>query len=349
VDVGDFMNYAQLFNYIVGDKKIVIKSAVSKRITELEIPSEVSGIPVKEISNDAFSRCKQLRRVIIPDTVEIVGDGAFNECTDLIYVKLPSNLERINDNVFSNCRNLDEVVIPDSVIEIGYEAFYGCISLRDLFVPSGVEQIKDRAFADCIRLSNAVFLFGDCSIGFRAFYRCRSLKSVTMRYEYTKLDFYSHSELAGVREIKVRIYDNDGEYIEHRVFVPTDELKTEGYNAIHREYCQLFKSGFTWKGYDEVYSFLEDMEKRIDVSAYRLICRDGLTEEMEKEYYSFLKKNSKVAINQFLDYNDIAGLEVMADTGIINRFNIGRTIRLADKMGRDKCKEFLTRYKKIRL
>jgi hypothetical protein len=343
------MNYAQLFNYIVEDEKVIIESAAAKNITDLVIPGDISGIPVLEISNDAFSRCKLLKRAIIPDTVKLIGDGAFNECTDLAYVKLPCDLERIGDNVFSNCRNLDEIIIPESVKEIGYEAFYGCNVLRELIIPGKVERIKERAFADCIRLSNIVFLFGDCDLGFRAFYRCRSLKSVTMRYENTKLDFYSHAELAGVREIKVRIYENDDKYIEHKVFVPTDELKTEGYNAIHREYCKLFKDGFTWEGYDKAYSTLNDIEKKIDVSAYRMICRDGLTEEMEKDYFTFLKKHSKVAITQFLDYNDIAGLEVLADTGIITRFNIRKIIKLAEKMKRDKCKEFLVEYKNKRL
>ncbi len=343
------MNYGQLFNYVVEDEKVIIESAVSKNTTEVVIPSSISGIPVVGIANDAFSRCKQLRRVVISDTVEIIGDGAFNECVDLAYVKLPCKLKRISDNTFSNCRKLDEIIIPDTVIEIGAEAFCGCNSLRELIIPSGVKQIKERVFADCIKLSSIAFLSGDCSIGFRAFFHCRNLKSATMRYEYTKLDFYAHPELAGVREIKVRIYEGDGEYKEHKVFVPTDELKTEGYNAIHREYCRLFKNGFTWGGYDKAYSSLNDMEKRIDVSAYRMICRDGLTEEMEKDYYSFLKKNSKVAINQFLDYNDIAGLEVMADIGSINKFNIGKNIKLAEKMKRDKCKEFLVKYKSTRL
>jgi len=343
------MKYAQLFNYVVEDEKVIIQSAVSKSIKEAVIPSSISGVPVVEIANDAFSRCKQLRRVVISDTVELIGDGAFNECVDLAYVKLPCNLKSISDNAFSNCRKLDDIIIPDSVVEIGIEAFCDCNSLRTLIIPSGVELIKERAFADCIRLSSVVFLSGDCSIGFRAFFHCRSLKSVTMRYEYTKLDFYAHSELAGVREIKVRIYDNEGEYKEHKVFVPTDELKTEGYNAIHREYCELFKNGFTWGDYDKAYSTLNDMEKRIDVSAYRMICRDGLTEAMEKDYHSFLKKNSKVAINQFLDYNDIAGLEVMVEIGSINKFNIGKNIKLAEKMKRDKCKEFLVKYKSTRL
>ena len=59
---------------------------------------------------------KLLKRAIIPDTVKLIGDGAFNGI--LIWHMLPV-IWRIGDNVFSNCRNLDEIIIPESVKEIG--------------------------------------------------------------------------------------------------------------------------------------------------------------------------------------------------------------------------------------
>ena len=48
------MSYAQLFNYIVEDEKVIIESAAAKNITDLVIPV-IFWYSCFEISNDAFS------------------------------------------------------------------------------------------------------------------------------------------------------------------------------------------------------------------------------------------------------------------------------------------------------
>ena len=79
---------------------------------------------VKEINDDAFNSCKNIRSVSLPDTVKRIGNGAFYDCV---------RLERIN---------LEQVAV------IGYEAFRGCIRLKGVELAHGAS-VSDTAFTDC--------------------------------------------------------------------------------------------------------------------------------------------------------------------------------------------------------
>ena len=77
----------------------------------LKVPRELSGAySVKEgtriICDNAFTWCRSLSDIVIPDSVTSIGIGAF-----------------------SNCRFLSNIVIPDSVTSIGNGAFAGCSNL----------------------------------------------------------------------------------------------------------------------------------------------------------------------------------------------------------------------------
>lgn len=51
---------------------------------------------------------------------------AFQGCTDLVRVDLPSSITSIGSGTFMYCRRLASVVIPPSVTVIGDEAFFEC-------------------------------------------------------------------------------------------------------------------------------------------------------------------------------------------------------------------------------
>lgn len=59
---------------------------------------------VTEIGVDAFADCKDLTRIVIPNTIIKISENAFANCSNLIYVKIDegSSLSINLDNVFSN-------------------------------------------------------------------------------------------------------------------------------------------------------------------------------------------------------------------------------------------------------
>lgn len=58
---------------------------------------------------------------------DCLGDHAFQNCSSLTSLTIPSSVTKIGTYAFENCEGLTNVNIPSSVTEIGYYAFAGCI------------------------------------------------------------------------------------------------------------------------------------------------------------------------------------------------------------------------------
>ena len=84
---------------------------------------------VTAIGAHAFSGCKGLLRMDIPDTVTRIGDGAFSNCKGLTEVNIPDSVTVIEDGAFYGCRSLESLTVPESVTRIGVLAFDECEKL----------------------------------------------------------------------------------------------------------------------------------------------------------------------------------------------------------------------------
>ena len=98
-----------------------------------------------------FINCSKLTNIVIPDSVKIIYDNAFEKCTSLTSVTLPSGLERIGQLVFADCTSLRSVFIPGSVTDMspisfkdfGASAtFMGCTALKDVYYGGSEEAWK---------------------------------------------------------------------------------------------------------------------------------------------------------------------------------------------------------------
>ena len=63
---------------------------------------------------------------------------------------LPESLETIGNNAFSNNTNLISIIIPEGVISIGAYAFSSCYMLTSVIIPQSVTYIGDDAFVDSL-------------------------------------------------------------------------------------------------------------------------------------------------------------------------------------------------------
>ena len=92
--------------------------------------------------------------VKVPDSVRIIGYGAFEDNDYIKKVILPNGLESIEYNAFAECDNLLEIDIPDSVTKIGSAAFANCKSLCDVYIGKSVEDVGSGIFAGCSSLED---------------------------------------------------------------------------------------------------------------------------------------------------------------------------------------------------
>ncbi len=75
------------------------------------IPSEINGKPVHYIAANCFKNCLA-ESIVIPDSVQSIGDYAFENCINIKKFELPSyyNLQ-IGSGIFNGCSSLEEINI----------------------------------------------------------------------------------------------------------------------------------------------------------------------------------------------------------------------------------------------
>ncbi len=69
----------------------------------------------------------------IPDSVQLIAEGAFSNCESLRSVIIPSSVTEIEDFAFTGCHNLCRVEIPASVTDFGAGVFYNCQRLQGVY------------------------------------------------------------------------------------------------------------------------------------------------------------------------------------------------------------------------
>ena len=120
------------------------------------IPDGIAGQKLVRISQNAFSRCRELVEVYIPDSVINIGSAAFYICPKLERIHLPKDLKIIEDSAFNYCRAITSLEIPNGTTHIGRRAFYDCNKLISLSIPASVGYIGEEAFANCSDLTLTV-------------------------------------------------------------------------------------------------------------------------------------------------------------------------------------------------
>lgn len=158
---------------------------------------------------EAFSSCKNLKCVELPQSVNEIGERAFNSCTALGVVDVGDNIVAISSSSFMSTKwwdlqSLGEViyignicygirgkmplktnyVIKDGTRIIADNCFEFQGGLRNVKIPASVINIGNYAFNNCRSLISVTFDENSLleSIGLSAFNSCSSLASVNIPY-----------------------------------------------------------------------------------------------------------------------------------------------------------------------
>ncbi len=145
-------------------RRAVVITGYSGNANLVDIPRVVTGLPVVAIEERAFERAG-FKRVIIPETVEEIGDSAFFNCEELAEITvLGSRILNIEDNAFARCKSLATVDFPHKsrqgtgTLIIHEGAFSECEMLTHVTFPYATVKLYAYAFEDCTALWNVVFL-----------------------------------------------------------------------------------------------------------------------------------------------------------------------------------------------
>lgn len=111
-------------------------------------------------------------RVTIPDTVEVVGESAFENNQKVQFVVVPKSVKRMDAYVFWGCNNLEEVVLGKGLTAVDEYSFAGCTGLKQITIPDNVQSIEAQAFAGCTNLTDIYIPATVTSIADDAFLNC---------------------------------------------------------------------------------------------------------------------------------------------------------------------------------
>jgi hypothetical protein len=113
------------FTYYEKDGAIVF-SGCTENVKEITVPSEIDGLPVRYLSDNAFAGGMhwELERVTLPASVEYIGSWAFEDCSSLREINI-ENVREIGDMAFLGCWSLETVNIGKDTVKIGERAFGG--------------------------------------------------------------------------------------------------------------------------------------------------------------------------------------------------------------------------------
>lgn len=98
---------------------------------------------LKRIEEFAFAECENLIEIELPDSVDFVGESAFEHCS-LKNVSLSSKLKTITADCFA-FNNLTNLMLPPNIKTIEFGAFM-CNWITRVLLPEGVEEIQTEAF-----------------------------------------------------------------------------------------------------------------------------------------------------------------------------------------------------------
>ena len=157
----------------VSEKKYSIAADfVEPEDAEYEIPYEIEGDVFLK-----FNEAAQKETVVVPSWIRVIDRFAFRGCKDIKHVILPDSVQEIGCGAF-HYSGITDIVIPDSVTRMEHEVFEECWKLTSAVIGKGITDLEERAFRICQRLEHLELPEGLKKVGYRAFEECYSLKTV---------------------------------------------------------------------------------------------------------------------------------------------------------------------------
>lgn len=123
-----------------GDGAVVITGCLGNP-EEMIIPHKIGDAAVSRIGNEAFIKCRQLRRVVLPEGVVSIGRGAFMHCTQLREIHIPESVRHIAADAFEGCADaVIHTVAGSQAQTFALEHEFACVLPPSKRMPSGKQK-----------------------------------------------------------------------------------------------------------------------------------------------------------------------------------------------------------------
>ncbi len=174
-DEEEYTSFTDGFKYVINEdnKSCTITGYLSGIYTNI-IPDEINGYTVTAIGDGAFVNISRFAgEITLPDSIELIGKGAFSHCGTLTGVHFGKNIKHIGDNCFDTCLELKIITGLDNVNTIGDKAFTDCYNLSSNMKFNKITNIGSKVFYNTaiprvdIKCSKAPKIQDDTFVGYK--------------------------------------------------------------------------------------------------------------------------------------------------------------------------------------
>ena len=170
---------------------------------------------VEIIGDNAFYQCSELTTLSLPNSITAIGVSAFEGCTKLASVDIPENLTTVGKGAFYDCTELNKVTIHDlakwcnvsftnswsNPVVSAHHLYLDDEEITKLVIPEGVTSIGSQAFRGCSEIAELVIPNSVTTIYLEAFSYCSGLTSLSIPESVTTIEknvFYGCTGLTSV-------------------------------------------------------------------------------------------------------------------------------------------------------
>ena len=230
------------------DEYAVLSGCNDDEITEVVIPEEVNGLPVKGSVDTPFGYCRKLEKITLPDSFEhldwysltttTVQHVALNKPADLlpptvseVVISDTNPFYCVSDGIVYTkdmkiligcppALKQSEPVISDKAERINDYAFFDCVNLETMIIPDNITHINNAAFVHCANMKSIVFPENLVSLSGEMCYYCEKLSEVKFGSEILEIGYGSFSLCSSLEEFDI-----------------PETVKYIGYNAFDSSPC----------------------------------------------------------------------------------------------------------------
>ncbi len=285
----------------------------------------------------ALANQKNLRRVMMPDSLRIVGEEAFSGCSGLEEVRFNEGLKELGPEAFKICVNLKELTLPASLEKI-------CKGALDTFRWDGealffrrddgkVELVKFYSDELQYRVPEGVHIIGP-----EAF--LRSLLRVLTLPE--SLERILPEGLIDCRELSRLVILSE----KSEIYLPPIAFRTGEILALAEGPAPGETRVFNYEGYDDLFITFPYAEYRMKMAVCRLKFPAGLTPEWKAKYESFLQKNFRILMEDICEREDLASLGNFGELGLLTQANVEEAMDIFSEKNRPGLVAILMDYRR---
>ena len=275
INVSSSNNYYSSINGVLYNKNqtSIIAYPINKQDASFTVPNTVTTI-------DGFEGNKNLRTIVIPESVTNIINRALENCESLkninvdsnnpnysslngvLYNKnrtilvtypagktettftIPNSVKTIDDFAFSGAESLISINIPSSVTKISSYAFVNCSSLESISIPNGITIIETGTFMGCASLTSVNLPNTVTSINGYAFNGCHALVSIIIPESVESISSMGFTHCSKLET--VYIYSNIVVNISSLTFNSCTSLSTI---YVPSELVNAYKTDSVWSEY----------------------------------------------------------------------------------------------------